>query len=63
MKMKKIETSLGIVNIRELTDLKGRPVVSIEVIPDEYVGEQKIKLIGKSNTRLVQLRSVFVGTV
>ncbi len=54
--MKHIETSLGIVNIRELTDLKGRKVVSIEVVPDDYVGEQKIKLIGRTNTRLIQLK-------
>jgi hypothetical protein len=61
-KTRTIPTSLGTVNIRELVDLKGRNVVSIEVIPDEYIGEKKIRLSGRSNTRLIQLKNTFNGT-
>lgn len=50
-----VETPLGIVNIRVgLHDLKGRRVDSIEVIPDRYVGEKKVRRSGYGNTRLIQ---------
>lgn len=50
-----IETPLGIVNIRiGLHDGQGRPVESIEVIPNEYAGEPRVGVDGYRNTRLVQ---------
>ena len=52
-----IETPLGIVNIRcGLTDHRGRSVDSVEIIPDHYEGEPRVKRYGLSNTRLVQLK-------
>ncbi len=46
-----VETPLGIVNIRcGLSDMKGRPVDSIEVIPSCYAGEQKVVRRGYCNT-------------
>lgn len=52
-----IETPLGIVNIRcGLSDLNGRAVDSIEVIPANYAGENKIVRRGYCNTRLIQLK-------
>jgi hypothetical protein len=52
-----IETELGIVNIRpHLQDMKGRAVTSIEVIPDRYAGEPKVKRSGPANVRLIQLK-------
>ncbi len=58
MKLKHIESTLGIINIRELKDLLGRDVVSIEVIPDQNIGEHKVKRIGLANTRLIKLKTV-----
>ena len=52
-----IETDLGIVNIKPgLFDRHGRKVTFVEVIPDRYAGEQKVKRCGTSNTRLIQLK-------
>ena len=49
-----IETPLGIVNIRVgLFDQKGRRVNSIEVIPNNYAGDPKVKRSGFCNTRLI----------
>ena len=57
-----IETHNCIVNIRhDLTDRLGRPVTSIEVIKDNYIGENKTKLIGLVNTRVVTLKSINRG--
>jgi len=54
-----VETPLGIVNIRVgLTDMRGRAVESIQVIPDGHAGEKKIIRRGYSNTRLIQLKGV-----
>ena len=54
-----IETPNGIVNIRVgLTDFNGRKVDSIEIIPDRYAGEKKVKLSGYANTRLIRLKTV-----
>lgn len=50
-----VETPLGIVNIRiGLRDADGRRVDSIEVIPNQYVGEPEVTLNGLSNTRLIE---------
>ena len=53
-----IEAEGCIVNIREgLTDMKGRTVTSIEIIPDNYAGEPIWRVYpGKHNTRVVQLK-------
>ncbi|KKN74115.1 hypothetical protein LCGC14_0394550 [marine sediment metagenome] len=53
-----IETPLGIVNIRVgLRDLKGRAVDSIQIIPDQCPGEQKVvRRGGCPNIRLIQLK-------
>lgn len=52
-----VETPLGIVNIRcGLSDLKGRNVESIEVIPSNYSGKKKVIRSGYGNTRLIQLK-------
>ena len=54
-----IEANGCIVNIREnLTDMKDRQVTSIEIIPDNYAGEQKWKLCGSYNNRVIQLKTV-----
>lgn len=53
-KMLHIETEGGIVNIKVgLTDRENRPVTSIEVIPDLYVGENWHR-DGYGNTRLIR---------
>ncbi len=59
MKFKHIEFEGCIVNIREgLKDRKGRKVTSIEIIPDSHcIGEQKWKLYGTYNNRVIQLKS------
>ncbi len=42
-----VETALGIVNIHVgLADLKGRNVVTVEMIPSNCVGEYKVQRIG-----------------
>lgn len=52
-----VEAPHGIINIRAgLSDRLGRPVTSIETIPDVYAGEPKILLSGRSNTRLIQCK-------
>ena len=54
-----VETPNGIVNIRVgLTDMKGRSVDSIEVIPDRFAGENKVRRSGYANTRLIRLKTV-----
>ncbi len=54
-----IETPLGIVNVRAgEIDNRGRRVDSVQVIPDEYVGEKKIVRKGLANTRLVELKII-----
>jgi hypothetical protein len=55
-----LEIEGGIVNIRDgLTDNKGRKVTSIEILPsDHYSGEQRWKLDGSYNNRLIQLKEV-----
>jgi len=43
-----VETPLGIVNIYVgLTDIKGRRVEAVEMIPNEYAGEPKVKVVGR----------------
>ena len=54
-----IETPLGIINIRAgLSDQKGRKVDSIEILKNEYVGENKVRLDGYVNSRLIELKTV-----
>ena len=58
-KLKHIEVEGGIVNIREgLTDIKGRKVTSVEIIPDKFAGEREWILSGVGNNRLIQLKKV-----
>jgi len=53
-----IETELGIVNIYEgLKDVKGRKVNTIQVMPDEYSGENKVKATPVKMIRLIQLKT------
>lgn len=56
-----VETPLGIVNIRcGLSDMRGRAVDSVEIIENQYAGEQKVVIRpGKHNIRLVQLNRKF----
>ena len=58
--LRHIEVEGAIVNIREgLSDMKGRKVTSIEILPDEtHKGERKWKLYGYINNRVVQLKKV-----
>ena len=54
-----VETPLGIVNITVgLTDMHGRRVDSVAVIPDRAVGAQKIVRRGWYNTRMIELKGV-----
>lgn len=55
-----IEAEGCVINIREgLTDLKGREVTSIEILPDNhYIGERIWKLIGFCNNRVVRLKTI-----
>ena len=54
-----IETPLGIVNIRVgLSDMRGRLVDSVEVIPSNGAGDPKVIRCGYANTRLIQLKTV-----
>ena len=42
-----VETPLGIVNIFSgFSDLKGRNVVAVEIIPSNRIGDHKVKRIG-----------------
>ena len=53
-----IETPLGIVNIRVgLTDMYGRSVDSIELIPDMEQGTRRVKRTGVGNTRFIELKT------
>jgi hypothetical protein len=57
-----IETPLGIINIRVgLYDSQGRRVESIEVLPNNYCGEPAVRVRGRYNTRLVELKTVEGG--
>ena len=48
-----------IVNVTEgLIDRHDRQVTSVEIIPDVYAGENKWKLIGTRNNRVIQLKTV-----
>jgi len=52
-----IEAEGCIVNIRqELTDRLGRQVTSIEIIPDNYCEDNKRKLVGSRNNRVIKLK-------
>jgi len=53
-----IEAKGCIVNIYEgLSDVKGRSVTIIEIIPDDHYMEERIwKLIGSRNNRVIQLK-------
>lgn len=55
-----VETPNGIVNIRAgLTDMRGRSVDSIQIIPDNYAGENKVVRVGGCpNVRLIRLKTV-----
>jgi hypothetical protein len=61
-RMLHIETPLGVVNVRaNLSDFKGRRVVSVEVLPDQFCGEKKVVRKGSANTRLVELKKIYRG--
>lgn len=50
-----VETPLGIVNIYVgMNDYKGRRVESIELCPDQYLGENKVVLRG---SRFIELKT------
>lgn len=50
-----VETPLGIVNIRTgLADMEGNRVESVEIIPNDYVGEPDVTVDGYRNSRLVE---------
>lgn len=52
-----IEADGCIVNIKEhLTDMKGRDVTSVEILVDKYAGENKRKLVGTINNRIIKLK-------
>ncbi len=55
-----VETPNAVVNIRVgLHDRLGRSVDSIEILPDDYAGEEKVVVYpGKCNTRIVRLKTV-----
>ena len=55
-----VETPNGIVNIRVgLHDRRGRAVDSVQIIPDDYAGENKVVVYpGRCNTRIVRLKTV-----
>ena len=61
MALKHIETDGCIINIRTgLSDRKGRPVTSIEIIPDDYFsGEPIWRLRGTRNNRVVRLKKYY----
>lgn len=54
----KVEAENCIVIIKEkLCDIKGRPVTSIQILPDHYSGERKnIRVGGCSNIRVITLK-------
>ena len=55
-----VETPNAIVNIRVgLHDRLGRAVDSIQIIPDDFAGENKVVVYpGRRNTRVVRLKTV-----
>ena len=54
----KVECDNCVIVIREgLSDTKGRPVTSVQIIPDKYVGERKnIRVGGCANVRVITLK-------
>ena len=54
----KVEANNCLVVIKEnLTDMKGRNVTSIQIIPDNYAGEPKnIRVGAKPNVRVITLK-------
>lgn len=59
MKLKHIEVEGCIVNIRTgLHDLNGRPVTSVEIIPDgiDWRDNRQWRLYGTPNNRIVKLK-------
>jgi len=51
-----------IVNVTEgLTDRHDRKVTHVEIIPDVYAGENKWKVFGNQNNRVVQLKTIEGG--
>lgn len=58
VKLKHIEVEGCIVNIREgLQDRYGRKVTSIEILPDEYAGESRWKVVPNvSDIRVIRLK-------
>ena len=53
----KIEANNCIVIVKEcLNDIKNRPVTSIQVIPDRYIGERKVVRRGPANVRVITLK-------
>lgn len=53
----KIETTNAVIVIRDdLTDRFGRNVTSVAVYPDKHAGENKNKLVGLHNTRVITLK-------
>lgn len=54
----KVETDNALIVIQgNLTDLKGRNVTSVRIIPDNYAGENpSVRIGGCSNIRVVTLK-------
>ena len=52
-----IETDYCIVNVHAgLTNRKGQGVTAIEILPDNYAGEQKCIVRGSRNVRVIQCK-------
>lgn len=48
-----------IVNVTEgLIDSHGRKVTHVEIMPDVYAGENKWKVFGNRNNRVIQLKTI-----
>jgi hypothetical protein len=54
----KVETKNALIVIEDnLTDMKGRNVTSVQIIPDSYAGENKcIRVGGSANVRVITLK-------
>jgi len=58
MKLKHIEVDGCIVNIRTgLSDMHGRRVTAVSIIPDQYAGEKQWRVFGCKNIRIVELKN------